>query len=141
MDELRAAFGLLSLKYIDAAIEKRKMIVQQYREALREIKGISFFEDMPGVRHNYSYFPVFVDEEKYGMSRDALYEKMRSKNVYGRRYFYPLISTFSVYRGLESADPSKLPIAHKIADRVICIPLYAEMSEEETGRVIESLER
>jgi dTDP-4-amino-4,6-dideoxygalactose transaminase len=141
MDELRAAFGLLSLKYIDAAIEKRKVIVQRYREALQKIEGISFLDDMPGVRHNYSYFPIFVDEDKYGMNRDALYERMRSKNVYGRRYFYPLISTFSAYRGLESADPSKLPIAHRIADRVICIPLHGEMSEEEIVRVIESVER
>jgi dTDP-4-amino-4,6-dideoxygalactose transaminase len=141
MDELRAAFGLLNLKYIDGAIEQRKKIVQQYREVLGGIEGISFFEDMPGVRHNYSYFPIFVDEARYGMSRDCLYEKMKSKNIFGRRYFYPLISTFSAYKGLESADPSKLPIAHKIAESVICLPLHAEMTAEETVRVIESLEK
>jgi dTDP-4-amino-4,6-dideoxygalactose transaminase len=140
MDEFRAAYGLLTLKYIDAAIEQRKRIVTQYRDALGGIEGITFFGDMPGVHHNYSYFPIFIDEVKFGISRDALYEKMKGKNIYGRRYFYPLISTFSTYRGLESSSPGNLPEAHKIANSVICLPLHAEMTAEDAERVISSLE-
>lgn len=139
MDEIRAAYGLLNLKYVDAAIEARHRVALRYREALRDVKGITFFEDMLDVRHNYSYFPVFVDEEKYGMSRDALYEKMRSKNVLGRRYFYPLISTFSPYDKYASATPANLPNAHKLADSVICLPMHHALSEEDVERVINSI--
>lgn len=92
MDELRAAYGLLELKYVDRAIENRHRIVTAYRQYLSDTEGITFFDDMPNVRHNYSYFPIFVDEASYGMSRDELYFKLRDAGVYGRRYFYPLIS-------------------------------------------------
>jgi dTDP-4-amino-4,6-dideoxygalactose transaminase len=93
-------------------------------------------EDMPDVRHNYSYFPIFVDEAEYGMSRDALYEKLKSRNILGRRYFYPLISTFSPYRGLPSAAPNNLPVATKLADSVICLPVYHELSGEDIELII-----
>lgn len=109
MDEVRSAYGLLNLKQVDAAIEARRKVAMKYRNALRTVEGISFFDDMPGVRHNYSYFPIFVDAEKYGMTRDALYFKMRDAKVLGRRYFYPLISEFSTYRGLPSAARENLP--------------------------------
>ena len=95
MDEMRAAYGLLNLKQVDAAIAARQQVAIKYREALRNVEGITFFEDMPGVRHNYSYFPIFIDAERYGMTRDALYAKLKAANVLGRRYFYPLISEFS----------------------------------------------
>jgi dTDP-4-amino-4,6-dideoxygalactose transaminase len=94
---------------------------------------------MPGVRHNYSYFPIFVDEKKYGMSRDELYFKMRDRKVWGRRYFYPLISEFSTYRGLDSADPANLPEAHKMANSVICLPMHHLLSDEDVQRVIECI--
>ena len=103
MDEVRSAYGLLNLKQVDAAIEVRHNVAVKYREALRNVEGITFFDDMPGVKHNYSYFPIFVDAKKYGMTRDELYFKMKEQNVLGRRYFYPLISEFSTYKGLESA--------------------------------------
>lgn len=136
MDELRAAYGLLSLKHVDEAIARRKQVALRYREALRQARGITFFEDRPGVKHNYSYFPIFINEKEYGMSRDALYEKMKAAGVYGRRYFYPLISTFSTYRGLESARPSNLPNAHKMAEEVICLPMHHGLSEEDVDRVL-----
>ena len=136
MDELRAAYGLLSLKHVDEAIAKRKQVALRYREALRQIRGITFFEDRPGVKHNYSYFPIFINEKEYSMSRDALYEKMKTAGIYGRRYFYPLISTFSTYRGLESARPSNLPNAHKMAEEVICLPMHHGLSEEDVDRVL-----
>lgn len=89
MDEIRAAYGLLNLEQVDTAIEARHQVAIKYREVLKDIEGITFFDDMPGVRHNYSYFPIFVDAEKYGMTRDELYFKMKTQNVLGRRYFYP----------------------------------------------------
>lgn len=140
MDEVRSAYGLLNLKQVDVAIEARRQVAIQYRKALKNIEGISFMEDMPDVRHNYSYFPIFVDAEEYGMTRDELYFKMKERNVLGRRYFYPLISEFSTYRGLESAKPENLSIAHKVADSVICLPMYAGMSEEDIDRTINSIQ-
>ncbi len=101
--------------------------------------GIAFFDDMPGVKHNYAYFPIFVDAEKYGMTRDELYEKMKAAKVWGRRYFYPLISEFSTYRGLESAAPENLPNAHKMADSVICLPMHHALSDEDIQRTLECI--
>jgi dTDP-4-amino-4,6-dideoxygalactose transaminase len=141
MDEMRAAYGLLNLKQVDAAIEVRRQVAVKYREALSNVVGITFFDDMPGVKHNYSYFPIFVDAEKYGMTRDELYFKMKEQNVLGRRYFYPLISTFSTYRGLESAKPENLLNAHKMADSVICLPMHHALSEEDINRTIELIVR
>ena len=141
MDEIRSAFGLLNLKQVDAAIEARHQVAIRYREALKDIPGISFFEDMPGVRHNYSYFPIFVDADQYGMSRDDLYFKMKEHNVLGRRYFYPLISEFSTYRGLPSAAPENLPNAHQMADTVICLPMHHGLSEDDIERVISEIIR
>lgn len=136
MDEMRAAYGLLNLKQVDQAIANRQKVANAYREELRGIEGLTFFEDMPGVKHNYSYFPVFIDAEKYGMTRDELYFKMKEANVLGRRYFYPLISEFSTYRGLESARPENLPNAHKMADSVICLPMHHELSREDIERIL-----
>lgn len=136
MDEVRAAYGLINLRQVDAAIEARKKVAIKYREALRDIEGISFFDDMPGVRHNYSYFPIFIDAEKYGMTRDQLYNKMKAANVLGRRYFYPLISEFSTYKGLPSATRENLPEACKLADTVLCLPMHHALSEEDVKRVL-----
>ena len=141
MDEVRSAYGLLNLKQVDAAIEARHRVAIRYREALRGIKGITFFDDMPGVRHNYSYFPIFVDAEEYGMTRDELYFKMKDNGVLGRRYFYPLISTFSTYRGLPSASRENLPQAHKMADSVICLPMHHALEEAEIEKVIREIVR
>ena len=137
MDEVRAAYGLLNLKQVNQAIEARHRVAIKYREALKGVEGITFFEDMPGVKHNYSYFPIFVDAEKYGMTRDELYFKMKENNVWGRRYFYPLISEFSTYRGLESAAPENLPNAHKMANSVICLPMHHALSDEDVQRVLD----
>lgn len=139
MDEMRAAYGLLNLKLVDDCIAARQQVAIKYREALRDVEGITFFDDMPGVKHNYSYFPIFIDAKAYGMTRDELYFKMKEQNVLGRRYFYPLISEFSTYRGLESADPKNLPNAHKMADSVLCLPMHHELSKEDMDRIISCL--
>lgn len=136
MDEMRAAYGLLNLKQVDVAIEARHQVAIRYRNALRNVSGISFFDDMPGVKHNYSYFPIFINADEYGIARDELYFKMKEQNVMGRRYFYPLISTFTTYRGLPSAAPENLPEAHKMADSVICLPMHHALSEKDVERII-----
>ena len=137
VDEVRSAYGLLNLRQVDAAIEARRQVAIRYREALRDVPGISFFHDIPGVRHNYSYFPIFVNAEAYGMSRDALYELMKSHNILGRRYFYPLISTFGPYSTLPSASPSNIPVATRLAEEVICLPMHHALTEEDVRRVID----
>ena len=139
MDEMRSAYGLLNLRQVDAAISARQQVAIKYREALRDVEGITFFDDMPGVKHNYSYFPIFIDEKAFGMSRDALYAKMKAANVLGRRYFYPLISEFSTYRGLESANPKNLPNAHKMADSVLCLPMHHELSDNDIQRTLDCI--
>ena len=139
MDEIRSAYGLLNLKQVDAAIAARQKVAVAYREALRNIDGISFWDDMPGVRHNYSYFPIFVDAAEYGMTRDQLYFKMKAQGIWGRRYFYPLISEFSTYRGLESSRPENLVNAHRMADTVICLPMHHELNEEDVERIVDCI--
>ena len=139
MDEMRSAYGLLNLRQVDAAISARQQVAIKYREALRDVEGITFFDDMPGVKHNYSYFPIFIDEKAFGISRDALYAKMKAANVLGRRYFYPLISEFSTYRGLESANPKNLPNAHKMADSVLCLPMHHELSDNDIQRTLDCI--
>ena len=136
VDEMRGAYGLLNLRQVDAAIAARQQVAIKYREALRDVEGVTFFDDMPGVKHNYSYFPCFIDAKSFGMTRDELYFKMKEANVLGRRYFYPLISEFSTYRGLESADPKNLPNAHKMADSVICLPMHHELSDNDIERTL-----
>lgn len=137
MDEMRSAYGLLNLKQVDAAIEARHQVAIKYREALKDVEGIEYWDDLPGVKHNYSYFPIFVDAKKYGMTRDKLYFKMKEQGVFGRRYFYPLISEFSTYRGLESARPENLPIAHKMANSVICLPMHHGLSDDDVKRIVD----
>lgn len=136
MDEMRAAYGLLNLKQVDKAIEWRKHVAELYRAALKDVEGITFFNDIPGVTHNYAYFPIFVNAEKYGMTRDELYFKMKEHNVLGRRYFYPLISSFSTYRGLESANKDNLLVATEKAEQVICLPMYYGLSDEDIEEIL-----
>lgn len=139
VDEVRSAYGLLNLKQVDKAIANRQIVAQKYREVLKDVPGIRFFDDMPGVRHNYSYFPIFVNAERYGKTRDQLYFEMREKNVLGRRYFYPLISTFSTYRGLPSAASEYLPVATRLANEVICLPMHHELTNDDINRTLECI--
>lgn len=137
MDEIRSAYGLLNLQQVDDAINARKKVALTYRDALRDVPGITFWNDMPGVKHNYSYFPIFVNAQQYGMTRDELYNKLKAHNILGRRYFYPLISTFSTYRALESARMDNLPEAIKLANTVICLPMHHALTQEECNNVIQ----
>ncbi len=136
MDEIRSAYGLLNLRHVNAAIEARKRVDTRYREALADIKGLRLFPMRQDVRYNYSYFPIFIDAEEYGMTRDALYYKMKEDGVLGRRYFYPLISDFEPYKELPSAAAQNLPVATRMADQVICLPMHHSLSEEDVEHVI-----
>jgi dTDP-4-amino-4,6-dideoxygalactose transaminase len=135
VDEVRAAYGLLNLKQVDHAINSRRKVAIRYRDELQGVKGITFFNDIPGVRHNYSYFPIFINAEEYGMTRDELYFKMKE------RYFYPLISTFSTYRGLDSANPDNLPIATQMSNNVICLPMHHALSENEVEYILQIIKK
>lgn len=129
MNELQAAYGLLQLKYVNSHILKRKEIAEMYREILKGIEGIRFLNDLEGVNHSYPYFPILVDAEKFGSTRDDLFENLKANDIYGRRYFFPLISAFPSYRGLSSASPKNLPVANIVAEQVICLPIYPELDK------------
>ncbi len=141
MDEMRSAYGLLNLRQVDAAIEARHQVAIKYREALRNVDGIEFWDDLPGVKHNYSYFPIFVHQKTYGMTRDDLYFKMKEQGILGRRYFYPLISDFTPYRGLPSATKENLPVATEMAREVICLPMHHALTNEDIDRILSCIMR
>lgn len=136
LNEVQAAYGLLQLKYIDSFFAKRKAITELYRTLLKDIKGIRFLPDMEGVTHGYSYFPILIDVEQFGKSRDQIYELLKTNKVLSRRYFYPLISNFEPYHNLPSADPLNLPIATEAAHEVLCLPIYVELDEEDIYRIV-----
>jgi len=136
VDEVRAAYGLLGLKHIDNHIAKRANVERLYRQSLSYVKGISLMPQKSNVQYTHTYFPIFVNSHEYGISRDALYTKLRENNIWGRRYFYPLISDFPMYSGLPSASRSNLPIATKMANSVLCLPVHPELTEEEVEKVI-----
>jgi dTDP-4-amino-4,6-dideoxygalactose transaminase len=140
MNEVQAAFGLLQLKYIDQIIEKRKIITETYRKELAQIKGIKCLYDIQGVQHNYAYFPILIDKTIYGKTRDEVYEEFKKYNIFTRRYFYPLITHFSTYKNLPSAKKENLPIAEKIAEQVICLPIYPDLSIETVLKICKILQ-
>lgn len=135
MNEMQAAFGLLQLQYIDGALERRAQVDARYRAALAGVSGIRLHPVPEGIRYNYPYFPVFV-EGNFPISRDALYQRLRNNDIYTRRYFYPLISEFPVYRGLPSSSPGNLPVALDISHSVLCLPIYPDLDAATQDRII-----
>jgi len=138
MSEINAAFGMLQLQHIDAALTQRQRIDAAYREALRDVPGIRCLQDAGEKVANHSYFPVLVDAD-YPLSRDALYQKLKDHNIYARRYFYPLISEFPMYRGMPSAHRANLPVATSAAQKVLCLPIYPNLIDSDLARVISIL--
>jgi dTDP-4-amino-4,6-dideoxygalactose transaminase len=138
MSELNAAFGLLQLKHIDKALARRKEIDAIYREQLAEVEGIRCLNGKEQAGSNYSYFPILV-QPNYRLSREALYLELKEKGIYARRYFYPLISDFPMYRGMPSAERSNLPVATEAAANVLCLPIYPALSEVDLSRVIDAI--
>jgi dTDP-4-amino-4,6-dideoxygalactose transaminase len=139
MNEVQAAMGLLQLKYVDDCIRKRQKVANSYREALTGVEGISFLGDVPGVGHCYSYFPILIDSAKYGSSRDTLYESLKAHKIFGRRYFFPLISQFPSYRSLESAKAGNMPVAERVASQVICVPSHPGIGSDDLDRIVDVL--
>lgn len=137
MNELQAAYGLLQLKSIEQQISQRKKNTDTYRELLSNVRGISFINDIENIKHNYAYFPIFVDSSKYSLSRDELYIKLKENNIYCRRYFYPLISEFPVYKRQNSAKTENLPVATKISKQVICLPIYPDLEIKTITKIVE----
>jgi dTDP-4-amino-4,6-dideoxygalactose transaminase len=136
MSELNAAFGLLQLKHIDDALARRKEIDSTYRKSLRMVKGIACLNEGSNSITNSSYFPILVGQD-YPLTRDGLYQKLKDKGIFARRYFYPLISDFPMYRGLPSADKINLPVANSAAEKIICLPIYPALTLDEQERIIE----
>ena len=129
MNEFQAAMGLINLKYIERGIQRRKKIVETYRELLKNIEGITYLKDIKNVRHNYAYFPIIIDENKYGKSRNEVFEKLKEYNIFARKYFYPLTSDFECYKGIKSNEEN-LKNSKYISDRVMTLPLYEELEIE-----------
>lgn len=136
LNEVQAAYGLVCLKHFSQGVRERKRVSDLYRRELGDVRGIRLLPQPPGVSFTYSYFPIFVDETVYGRSRDELYEDLRAHDILGRRYFYPLISDFAAYRHLPSAARSRLAVAAAAADQVICLPIFAELDDEDARRVV-----
>lgn len=139
LNELQAAYGLLQLKYVDSFIERRKEITDLYRILLKDVFGIRYLNDIKSVKHCYSYFPVFIDKNKFGKSRDEIYEKLKTQNIYARRYFYPLISSFQPYNLLESSNLKNLAVSTKSADEVLCLPIYVELENSDVEYIVNTI--
>jgi dTDP-4-amino-4,6-dideoxygalactose transaminase len=141
MNELQAAYGLVQLKHIDDYISERKTIADHYRKKLAAVSGLSFLDNIKGIRYSYTYFPVLIDAEHKVRTRDEVYEFLKAHNIYGRRYFYPLISQFPTYKGLPSSDPANLPVATQVSGQVICLPIYPSLKFTEIERIVTMLKR
>ena len=137
LNEIQAAYGLLQLKYVDSFIDRRKEITELYRSLLKNTPGIRFLNDMPDVSHGYSYFPILIDKEKFGKYRDEVYEMLKENNIFGRRYFYPLISNFEPYSKLISSNEDNLLVATKASEEVLCLPIFVELEDEQVHYITE----
>jgi len=127
MNEVQAAFGLLQLRTIDQEIANRRAIAESYRRHLEGIPGVRFLRDLPEVRHNHGYFPVLIDPALYGLDRDAVYGLLKKFNVNTRKYFHPLVSRAPCYAALPSARPGALPVAERVSQQVLCLPIYGTL--------------
>lgn len=140
MNEVEAAFGLLQLKHIDCALAEREAIYLHYLELLQGIEGLGLLNVPKDVTWNHAYCPILI-EPALGISRDALYELMKSEGILTRRYFYPLISSFSMYQGFPSSQKENLPFANQIANKVLCLPIYPGLSREDQRRIVDVIRR
>jgi len=127
MSELQASFGIMQLEIVDQEIEDRRLLTSLYRNGLNGIPGITFLEELPDVHSNYSYFPILVDKDFYGIDRDDLCEILKLCNIFPRKYFFPLCSDYPCYSSLPSSQPNNLPVARRVASQVLCLPLYGKL--------------
>ncbi|MGL5203430.1 DegT/DnrJ/EryC1/StrS family aminotransferase [Cetobacterium sp.] len=137
MNEFQSAMGLVNLRYIDEQIKKREEITLKYRENLKEVDGLKLLEDKEGIKHNYSYLPILIDEEKFGLNRDILFQKLQEYNIFTRKYFYPLVVDFDCYKDIYSG--SELENAKYIANRVLTLPIYGELELVKVDYICEAI--
>lgn len=135
MNEVQAAFGLLQLKSIDKALSERKIIADYYYSRLSGVPGISFLHPEEDVEWNYAYFPIFINND-YGIKRDELYSMLKGEGIYTRRYFYPLISTFPMYRSFASSESENLKIATNKSEQILCLPIYPGLEEKSLDAIV-----
>lgn len=135
MNEVQAAFGILQLKHVDYYIAERKKRADLYAKLLKDIGGIHYITQEEGIEYNYAYFPILINTDKFGMSRDAVYFELQKHDIMGRRYFYPLITDFPIYRGMPSATAENLPVATQTAKEVLCLPMYPHLPLEDVERI------
>ena len=140
MNEVEAAFGLLQLKHIDTALNERASIYQRYSSMLADIDDIELIHVPEDVSWNYAYFPILI-KNTFPLTRDEVYDLLKTENIYTRRYFFPLISSFAMYRGLPTSSPENLPCANKIAQEVLCLPIYPGLSVQDQLRIVETIKR
>lgn len=140
MNEVQAAFGLLQLRYVDGAINRRNKISARYKHHLESVEGIEIPHHPSNVTSNGGYFPILVQGQD-NKDRDSLFAKLRSEEVVCRRYFYPLITNFPMYAGCKGASPDRLPVANRVANQVLCLPVHARMTDDETDRICETIIR
>lgn len=141
MNEVQAAFGLLQLKSVETAIKKRKEITTKYREYLKDVSGLTFLNEIDGVLHNYAYFPILINSKIFGKTRDEIYSLLKQNNIFSRKYFYPLISEFSTYKGLDSSSSLNLPIATEISRQVLCLPIYPDLEIIDVERIVSLIKK
>ena len=139
MNEFQAAMGMVNLRYIDEQISKRKIVAEIYRENLGEISGISYLNDIKNIKHNYSYFPILINDKVTGINRNEICEKLKEYNIYTRKYFYPLITDFNCYRG--KYDDSELNKAKYVADRILTLPIYGELTKDEVNKITQAIRK
>lgn len=137
MNEFTAAMGICNLKYVDQEIYNRKLIANTYRKCLKDVAGIKYMEDMPGVRHNYAYFPILIDSSAFGITRDDVFEQLKQYNVYTRKYFYPLVTDFECYK--KDYDSLHTPVAKYVSNNILTLPIYGDLREEDTVKICEIL--
>jgi len=137
MNEIQAAIGLLNLKLVNTSIKKRKRVAQWYSQSLTNIKGLTLPSQIKNVDSNYAYYPILIDKDTFGLSRDAVYMALKKYNIFSRKYFYPLASHFDCYKHLRTARSKTLPVAEEISKKVLCLPLYANLDKKSVGKICE----
>ena len=135
MNEIQAALGLSVLKYVERERERRQEIISLYKNCLKGLSGISFIPETAGVKSSYQYFVIRICEKQFGCSRDSVYQQMSAYNVFPRKYFYPLCSSYPCYKYLPSARAENLPVANKVVTEVLCLPLYGGLSDIEVETI------
>ena len=139
MNEFQAAMGLVNLRYIDKEIENRKKIAEKYRDELKKIDGIKFLEDIPGVKHNYAYFPILIDEDKFGITRNKLHDRLKEYNIFTRKYFYPIVTAYECYKNKYNSED--LINAKYVGERILILPMYGALSNEDIENILDSIKK